>query len=125
MCFFRDKEKEDLINWIFENNKPSYLEIFYYRPYSKWELSNMSKQELKAKKESMISKHLHFINEKNKPKVGKTYEVYIHGRHTTTLSRITNVSKNENGVFFTETKEDGSVKMHSYFGNNINWSTSE
>lgn len=125
MCFFKDKEKEELIDWIFENNKPSYLGIFYYQPYSKWELSNISKQELKAKKESMISKHLRAIKEKNKPKVGKTYEVYIHGNCIATLNSITTISKNENGVFFTETKEDGSVKLHSYFGNNINWSTSE
>ena len=125
MCFFRDKEKEDLIDWIFENNKPSYLEIYYYRPYSELELSDMSKQELKEKKETMISNHLRVINKKNKPKRGKTYEVYIHGMHNETLDRITNVSKNENGVFFTEMKEDGNVKIHSYFGNNINWSTSE
>ena len=57
-----------------------------------------------------------------KPKIGDTYKVYLCGKCVDTLWNVTNVSHNENGVFFTITLEDGTTKLKPFFGSgSINW----
>ena len=80
-------------------------------------------EELEAKKARMEGAHQKYEYDKAhpEPKIGDTYTVYICGREVDTLRNVTNVSYNEQGVFFTITSKEGQVSLKEYFGGNINW----
>lgn len=120
-----NKEKKELARWIVDHNTYEYLGVYsivtysydtYYFDYDIYALA-----ELKAQMQGL---HQAYEQRKAhpKPKIGDTYKVYICGNHVDTLRNVTNVSSNQNGVFFTITNEDGSTRLKEYFGNgNIHW----
>lgn len=122
--FGYSKEVQDLVNWICEHDTYEYLgnpgrgycaDEYYY---------NYSVDSLKHIKEQMMQEHAKYEYDKKhtKPKIGDVYSVYLCGKHVDTLRNVTNVSHNENGVFFTITLEDGTTRLKSYFGSgNIHW----
>ena len=125
--FGDSKEKNAILNWLEEHDTYEYhgyaLRYGFERSRNYYE--NMcSLDELKAEKEHLIEKHNAYEYEKAhpKPKIGETYKVYICGKHVDTLSNVTNVSSNSNGVYFTITNENGTTRMKEYFGTGqLNW----
>lgn len=124
---FVDSEKDAVLDWLVEHDNGDYhgfamtygyeLNRIYYK-------ETYSLDALKQMKEDMIAKHNRYLYEKAhpKPKIGETYKVYLCGNHVDTLNNVTNISSNQNGVFFTITNEDGTTNIKEYFGSGtINW----
>lgn len=125
-CLFgRDPEKEELARWIVEHNTYEYLGTIpwrvysfdtYYFTYDTYELTRI-KAEIQGIHQSYEYNKAH-----PKPKISDTYDVYLCGKCVARLHNVTNVSVNQNGVFFTMTKEDGTTKLKPFFGSgSINW----
>lgn len=119
----RQERRKKLIKWLVAHDNWEYVGICYHgypEPYY-YDYSLEDLVELQARMER-IHQDLEYEKKHPKPKIGDTYKVYICGRHVDNLYNVTNISQNENGVFFTMTKEDGSTTMKPYFGSgNINW----
>lgn len=126
-CIFPhyDKEKEELAQWIVNHNNHKYLGIYPLEEYSvEGCCRDYDVQELARIKAEIQGVHQSYEYHKAhpKPKIGDTYKVYLCGKCVDTLWNVTNVSHNENGVFFTITLEDGTTKLKPFFGSgSINW----
>lgn len=127
LLFGNINEKREVLDWLEEHDTPSYhgyLLGYGYRRNRHYYESMYSLEQLKEEKRNLFQKHKLYEHEKAhpKPKVGETYKVYLCGNHVDTLHNVTNVSSNEKGVFFTITKDDGSISLKEYWGSgNINW----
>lgn len=124
---FDGPEKNEVLDWLEEHDTYEYhgFPLTYgYGPNRYVYEQTYSLDALKQMKEDLIDKHNRYLYRKAhpKPKIGETYKVFICGNHVDTLDHVTNISSNQNGVFFTITNEDGTTKMKEYFGSgNINW----
>lgn len=124
---FRQNEKSAVLDWLEEHDTPSYhgFPLGYGYGNNRYFYESMySLDQLKEEKRKLIKKHERYEYEKAhpKPKIGKTYNVYLCGNHVDTLHHVTNISSNEHGAFFTITNEDGSTSLKEYWGSgSINW----
>lgn len=124
--FAPSKEKQELAQWIVDHNTFEYLGNYVSDDYSYDDYCYYCEVKyLREIKDRMLSWHNQFEHKKAhpKPKIGDTFEVYICGNRVSTIRNVTNVSSNQNGVFFTVTNEDGSTNLKPFFGNvnNIHW----
>lgn len=125
--FGDSSEKRKVLDWLEEHDTKSYhgYAMGYGYSTNRYYYESMySLDQLKEEKRQLIQKHERYEYEKShpKPKIGETYDVYLCGNHVDTIYHVTNISSNENGVFFTITNEDGSTSLKEFWGSgNINW----